>query len=147
MSNVELLELDKLSDGLWQLARKPVEAEVEDGKAGELSNARIQATGEITVEKNDLIEGGAHTADASRHAAGKLVISEDENGYRRTAERRRNIRRETIVVHKNGVELFGKEIGRQSTFKFVETEVQIFERRHRENNNRKFSYQPVIAQI
>lgn len=77
----------------------------------------------------------------------ELVIRKHNHRHRRVPEIIRQFESEPVVVNKNRVQIFIKQLSGHIAFKFVEPQIQELERRKLENDVRKLPGEPIITEI
>lgn len=104
-----------------------IEAHVKNSHLLEHPDLRRQASSEIVVHENDLVEGLAHLSDAAWNAPSKVVVRKDKNRNRRVPKILRDAKLEPVVVQEDSIKRLVKELGGHRTFKLVEAQIQVLE--------------------
>ena len=106
-----------------------IEAHVKNSHFLEHPDLRRQASSEIVVLENDLVEGFSHLSDAAWNAPSKVVVRKDKNRNRRVPKILRDAKLEPVVVQEDSIKRLVKELGGDGTFKLVEAQIQVLEGR------------------
>lgn len=124
-----------------------VEAHIKDGKIPEAADLGRQATGEIVIQQNNLVESLPHVADATRNATPKIIVGQHKHRNGRVAEIVGDAHPEPVVVEENGIEILVEELGRNGAFELVKTEIQVLEGRQGEHHFGEVAHKAVVAEI
>lgn len=147
MRQIQFLQLFQPPEALRHRSDEGVPTRVHQRCVAQQSDLRRQASAEIIVEENDLVERAPHLPDARRNAPAELVVGEHDHGSGGVAEVGRNRSGETVVVQENGVEVFVKEGRRHRALELVESQIEVLERRQAEEDFRKFPDEAVVTDI
>lgn len=146
--DVELLQALHFGyGGGGQRPLKMVEAHIKDGKIPEAADLGRQATGEIVIQQNNLVESLPHVADATRNATPKIIVGQHKHRNGRVAEIVGDAHPEPVVVEENGIEILVEELGRNGAFELVKTEIQVLEGRQGEHHFGEVAHKAVVAEI
>lgn len=147
VGDVELLEAGHGGEGAREGALEVVEADVEDGEVAEEANLGRDATGQVVVEEDDLVEGGGHPADAGGDAAAQVVVGHYHHGGRRGAQIGGDAVAEAVGVEEDGVEGTVEERRGNGALELVEAEVQVAEGGQGEDDVRELAHEAVVAEV
>lgn len=70
----------------------------------QLANLRRNATREIIIEQDNLIQRRPHPADARRNAPAQLIVGKNNHGHRRVAQVLRDPIPQPVGIQENGVQ-------------------------------------------
>lgn len=127
--NVKLLNTLHVSNAGRERALKMIEAHVKNSYFLEHPDLGRQASSEIVVHENDLVQGFAHPSDAAWNAPTKVVVRKDKNRNRRVPKILWDAKLEPVVVQEDSIKRLVKELGGHRTFKLVEAQIQVLEGR------------------
>ncbi|EYU17817.1 hypothetical protein MIMGU_mgv1a017904mg [Erythranthe guttata] len=96
-----------------------------------------QAPRQTVVHHNQLVKHLPHLFNTPWNTPPEIVVRQNQNRHRRLPQILRYVQLELIVVEKNG----------NTLFKFIEPEIQEFQRRQRKHYCQKPANEPVVAQI
>lgn len=145
--NVQLLQAHHSPNAVGQRPNELIEAYIKDRQVLQLPDFRRQAGREIVVEHDDLVQSPGHLANAGRQASPQVIVGKDNDRDRRVPQIGRYLKMEPVVVDKYCIQVLVEELGRQPTFKLIEPDVQILQRRQRQDHLRKRPNKSVIADI
>lgn len=146
MADIELLQTGHTADLLRQRSQQLVEADIKHGDVLQPSYLRRKTRTQPVVHQDDLIQI-THVPDACRQTAMEFIISHNNHRHRRIPKIVRQFKGEAIVVNENSIQGLVKKLRGNSTFKFIESDVQVDQSRQAEDDVRELTGKAIVAQI
>lgn len=126
MRNIQLLHIGKPFEGLRQDSGECVGGNVQDRHISKQPNLSRQASGEMIVQENNLLQRAGHFTNAAWNAALEMVIGNHHNRGGRVSEIFRNSGCEPVVVHKQSIQVLVEELRRQLALKIIVPNIKVF---------------------
>jgi hypothetical protein len=124
--NIQLLNIGKPFERLRQDSSECVGGDVQDRHVSKQANLGGQASGEVIVQENNLVQCAGHFSNAAWNAALEIVIGNHHNRSRGVSESVRNGGCEPVIVQEQSIEVLVEELRRQLTLKIIEPKIKVF---------------------
>lgn len=148
MRNIQLLKLLHPAD--LRSRQRPLQTVITDVKHRQLlqhPDLRRQASRQIIIHQDQLIQSLSHFPNAAGDTAAEIVIRQDEHRNRRIPKILRDPKLEPVIIQKQGIQIFIEHLIGDAAFEFVKPEVQEFQGGQIQDHLREPTDEPVVTEI